>query len=252
MKFYYINNFLCEDCNGCSVACPSGAVYAAGGKRYIIHDKCTSCGVCIRTCGHNAVSIESIDAMVERMENADLYLGRIRSLEQELTAVNGKLDDLEADFGLLLVNHPSAAAVCDREGNVKLSNDRYKKISGDRSHRTAPGGENLRGLFPPEAVSDIENGGFKERCEFTTEIAGKNFGVVGIPLSAGSVLWIFDDLTDGHITAARITEALNKAVRNQVEMVRKIGTILGDGASSALNEINAALDLIEASASVKE
>ncbi|MCD8072229.1 MAG: 4Fe-4S dicluster domain-containing protein [Alistipes sp.] len=253
MKFYYINNSLCEDCDGCSLACPSAAVYAAGEKRYIIHDKCTSCGACIRSCAHNAVSIESIDAMVDRMENADIYLGRIRRLEQELAVVNNNLDNMEGDFLILLENHPSAIVISDADGNISLSNSRFNRISGNINSEMSPVWENLSLFLPAETASALgANCGTKNRGEFSVEVAGKNYALRGIPLADGRMLCVFDDLSDGYIAAARISEALERAVTSQVDMVRQIGTILGDGASSALNEINAALEIVGSSSPVKE
>jgi pyruvate formate lyase activating enzyme len=47
----------CAGCNNCLSACPRGVFSVSRGERVIRRDKCVLCGICLRVCGQNALSI---------------------------------------------------------------------------------------------------------------------------------------------------------------------------------------------------
>ncbi len=175
--------------------------------------------------------------MVERMENADLYLGRIRRLEQELAQEKERYEDTERDLATVMENYPSAAAICGCGGDIILSNSLFCDLTcGVPAEKTAVWIESaFRGQQPP-----------------AVKIEGRKYSVQTARLSGGRILLVIDDLTNPGLLAGRVAEALDAAVRRQMETVRKIGTILGDETSLTLNDINRAVSLLRSSGTVGE
>lgn len=49
----------CDRRPGCParLSCPQGAIVAEGGGYTVLEEKCTGCGVCMRVCPMNALSL---------------------------------------------------------------------------------------------------------------------------------------------------------------------------------------------------
>lgn len=251
MKFFYINNSLCTECDRCLGVCPTGAVYTDGEKRYINHDKCISCGNCMKACNDDAVEFGTVGQMVEKMERAEEYLVRLSRMERELAAVRERLTVVEASSDIMLENIPVPAFVGDRGGRIISANQRFVDISGIddlRLSEMAPNlaGENIGNIIKKDPIIlqklfTLDN----EQTTHLGEINGLKVSVKIVPLAGDTIFCMLHDLRDKNIAADQVVGLLRDSIDRKMDMVQKIGSLLGEATTTEINDINAAIKIIE-------
>lgn len=256
MKFFLINNSHCSDCNHCTVACPAGAIHTEDDRRYINYDMCNSCGNCLKECLSGAVTVEEIGSLIYKAEKSDSYLTRIRRLEKELSATRERLAMTEENTDKIIDSIPVAAVIAERGGKIITANRLLIEVCGidPLALENMPGnlsGENISTIFPLDV---------KKAIDFSvSEGAGRNHVTainrhpvsVGLyPLSGDFILCTVSDLADKNIAGEEILRVLREAIDRKVNMVQKIGALLGDEASAEINDLNTAINIIELSSEI--
>lgn len=252
MKFFHINNHLCSDCNNCTVACPAGAIYIKDDRRYIDYGRCNSCGNCIKECGNGAVTVEEISRLIEKTEKSDTYLTRIRRLEKELSVIKGRLDEAEENTDKIIGGIPVAAVVAERSGKIVTANRLFVEICDidqllleDMPENLAGGNINSFFSMDVKRIADLSVSEGRSR-DYVTAINGHPVSIGLVPLSGEFVLCTVSDLTDKNVAGEEILRVLREAIDRKMNMVQKIGALLGDEASAEINDLNTAINIIEA------
>lgn len=256
MKFFYINNSFCTECNRCVGVCPTGAICVDGEKRYINHDKCTSCGSCMKACNDDAVEFESVGQIVERMEQADNYHARVVRLEKELTQVRERLRLIEESFDKVVMLLPIAALVMERSGKIIVANQHLVDMAGIDDLRLSNmqanlAGENISGILKGDPVQLMKMSTM-EGNENIAEVNGLRVSISIAPLAGDVLFCIVRDLRDKNIAADKILELLRDSIDRKMAMVQKIGSLLGEETTTEINNINAAIKIIEGSSEENE
>lgn len=253
MDIFYINNSYCSDCNHCTVNCPAVAIHIEEGHRFIEYEKCDSCGKCLRECSGSAITAEKAGRLVAKAEKTDSYLTRIRRLEKELAATRERLALAEDNIDKIIGYIPVAAVIAERDGSITTANGTFIEICGidTLSLENMPenlSGENIANIFPADvkkAVNlSISEG---EDRNHVTVIAGKPVSVGVYRLSGEFILCTISDLSDKNIAGEEILRVLREAIDRKMNMVQKIGALLGDEASAEINDLNTAINIIELS-----
>ena len=252
MKFFYINNRLCTDCGRCTDACPTGAVYAAGEARYVNYDKCTSCGSCIRVCNAGAITVETVERMAREMEQVELYRTRIQRLENEVAALNQHLRSLEEMVRRVIRLLPVAAFVTDKEERVVAANTAlYSLVSAlspnaGRETETWEG-RSLKEIFPDEVVRLMKTVAADDGDSgYVTRIGGRELSVTYTALGQGAWLGILRDLRDPVVLGEEVVRRLRGTIDRQLSVVQKVGFLLGEEVSEAVNNLSSVIRALEA------
>lgn len=251
MKFFYINNSLCTECNRCMSVCPTGAVYRNEEKRYINHDKCISCGSCMKACNDDAVALETIGQMVEKMERSEDYLVTLSRMEKELASVRERLIVVEASCEVMLDNLPVPAFIGERNGRIISANQRFVDISGIDDLRLSEMAPNLAGEYIANIVKKdaaliqkmftLDN----SQTTYVGEIGKLKVSVKITPLSGDMVFCMVHDLRDKNIAADQVIGLLRDSIDRKMDLVQQIGSLLGEATTVEINNINAAINIIE-------
>lgn len=258
MKLFYINNSYCKDCNHCTIGCPNGAIYIEEDRRYIDYDKCNSCGKCLKGCSSGAVTVDEIGKLIIRTEKSDSYLTHIRRLEKELTVSRERLAATEDNINKIIENIPVAAIIAERNGKIITANRPVIDICGidQLSLENMPGdlsGENIMNIFPVDVkrVADLSASEGSNR-DYVTVMNGTPVSIGLSPLSGNLILFTVSDLSDKNIAGEEILRVLREAIDRKMNMVQKIGALLGDEASAEINDLNTAINIIELSSKEHE
>lgn len=252
MKFFYINNSQCTDCDRCRALCPTGAVYIAQDKRYISYDKCTSCGNCIKQCTAGAITVETLAKVNVEMERVELYRSRIQTLEHELIQSRAETREIERLFSQVVMQSPIATFVVDRHDTIVIANPALTALLSVDPLQLAQmprnlAGENIDNIFAPETVKVIRMSAADKQtqCQVMTT-AGQCVVLSLFMLSDGEILGFARDLKDRAVVAEEIIARLKETIDRKMSMVQKIGFLLGEEVSVVVNNLNTVIRIVEA------
>lgn len=254
MKFFYINNDVCLGCDNCISNCPTVAVYDSYGKKFINYDKCITCGKCYRDCQAGAITIERLEKITVQMESLDRYREQVQRLEDDKADLMYKVKNLTESIYSLIENLPVAACIADSAGEVLSYNMRFTELMSpditDSSERTQVLRFNNIAQVLPESVLNIYNKAAANAgvSGALTHMSERNVSVSVYPLSQGDLtVMVIRDLSDGGVLRDEVAGRLRATVDRKLEMVQKIGFLLGEEVSTTVENLNSVIDIIDGS-----
>lgn len=258
MKFFYINNSQCTDCNRCSESCPTSAIYVAQDKRYINYDRCTSCGICMKLCTAGAVTLESLESMTIELERVELYKSRIQTLESELIQSRAAARDAERLLSDIVMRSPVAMFVADRNNHLIIANDALTELLAvdplllvQMPHNLS--GESLSNIFSEQTIKLIRMSAAEQQGISNVEQIGERTVDISVSMLAdGAILGFVRDLSDRAVVSDEIVARLRETIDRKMSMVQKIGFLLGEEVSVVVNNLNSVIRIIESSPAAKD
>ncbi len=245
MKFLYINNELCTDCNKCTACCPTSAIYPADGKKYINYDKCISCGNCFRECTRQAISVEKIERIAREIDRLDELHARIHRLERENKKIREEIEGYRNGFSTLVQKLPVPVVVADAAGVIRFANPPFMDFISEES----PGitGQNLKEYLPEEVWRLFQNTPFGAPTEnHMVSIHGKRASVsTHFIRSRELVVGIIANLEVSFIANQETVRRIKTSIDRQMAMVQKIGFLLGEEVSDISKTLNSTLRIID-------
>lgn len=218
----------------------------------IDYDKCLVCGACYRECGQGALTVENLGKVVLRMQSLGSYRQRIQLLESEKARLAYRAKWLERSIKGVVENMPLAAFIVDSWERITVYNQSFAQLlppdltdfsSGKMELRTKEIGK----IFPLHIIELYrrrKDGGFTG-SEIST-LDGKKISVSIYPTpEIGITVMIISDLTQGDILRGEISARLRAAIDRKMEMVQKIGFLLGEELSAVAQEINSVIDILD-------
>lgn len=251
MKFFYINNSQCVDCDKCANNCPTMAIYTADKKRYINYDKCTSCGNCVKSCNIGAITVETIERMLVDVEKIELYKSRIQRLENEVSSMKNRMTAQDEYFSKVILSLPLATFVADRNNRIMIANNaliEMLSIDAFRRSELTPQlvGESFDNVFTEEFASQLKMA-FMEDDErfYTTKISETPISFNVVPLGNDIALVMVRDLSVPQVAFEEIVTLMRETIDRKMAMVQNIGSLLGEELSVVVNNLNTVINIAE-------
>ncbi len=252
MKFFYIDNDRCTECNRCLEECPTGAVYLLEGARHINYDKCVSCGTCLKSCTSGAISLERMEAVTVELAKLGRYKTRIQQLERDLALLREQAAAAKAAIQQIVMRLPVPALLMDRQGHVVAANrplyDLVAPVLGPMADTPeALVGSRLDSIFDDCVFRLFRQAALGEEItDFQVDWADRPIAVSFASLhSGGWILGLVSDLSRPEIVAPEIARRLRETVDMKMAMVQKIGFLLGEEGSAVVERLNAIIKMVE-------
>ncbi len=258
MKFFYITNSLCTECGRCEETCPTSAIFRSGDGRRISYDKCTSCGNCMKSCDSAAVTIETLESVLQDMERVEVYKERIQRLENELSSTKDDLSSAMSMFRDTLLNLPLAALVCDRFENIVFANREMSEILDLDPVILSQAAENLSGeslesVVPEEVLRALRLSTPEISGLFNVfEIGGRKILLSASRFTGGGMVVFLRDVDNPGVVGEEIIRRLQETIDRKMSMVQQIGFLLGEEVSVFVNNLNSVIGIIESTSGGKD
>lgn len=257
MKFFYINNSQCTDCDRCLQLCPTLAIYMAQEKRYINYDKCTSCGTCIKSCNVGAITVETVERIAVEMDQIEGYRDRIQRLESELSSLKERMRVIEKISTEVVMRLPVATFIADSRNRILIANPALVSLLDINPLNLAQMQQNLAGesidnVFPAEIVqllrmSQSEDGSMS----YVTEINSHRVSFAVWGMEGDLMLGVIRDLSAPGVVAQDVVAMLRETIDRKMAMVQNIGSLLGEEVSVVVNNLNRVINIVESSGDAK-
>lgn len=257
MKFFYINNSQCTDCDRCLEMCPTRAIYHVQEKRYINYDKCTSCGGCIKNCNVGAITVETIERITLEMEQIELYRDRIQRLESELSSLKERMRVGEQISTEVVMRIPVATFLMDSRNRIVTANPALIALAGINPLSLAQmppnlAGEGVENIFGQEVAQLLRLAQSEEQSmAYVTQVNLHKVALSMWALGEDMFMGVMRDLSTPGVAAHEIVAMLRETIDRKMAMVQNIGSLLGEEVSVVVNNINKVIDIVESSADAK-
>lgn len=257
MKFFYINNSQCTDCDRCSQLCPTLAIYMAQEKRYINYDKCTSCGMCIKSCNVGAITVETVERITVEMEQIEGYRDRIQRLESELSSLKERMRIIEQISTEVVVHLPVATFIADSRNRILIANPALVSLLDINPLNLAQmqqnlAGESIENVFPQEMVQLLRMSQSEEgSMSYVTQINSRRVSFAVWSMEGDLMLGVIRDLSAPGVVAQDVVAMLRETIDRKMAMVQNIGSLLGEEVSVVVNNLNRVINIVESSGDAK-
>ncbi len=189
---------------------------------------------------------EHKDDMIEK------YKERIQKLETDNAILRNQLADVTDNFLSMVHKLPLAAAVCDKYYDIVAANRRFVVMFGADADGLDDNNESLAGVnvreVVPEAIFQVLKRGVQGE-DIDSEIAhmsNKNIAVSVFSFARREMILVtVRNLYDPAVVNEDIAERLRQTIDRKMEMVQKIGALLGEEVSVVAENLNSVIKIIE-------
>ncbi|MBQ4280207.1 MAG: 4Fe-4S binding protein [Rikenellaceae bacterium] len=252
MKFFYINNERCTECNRCIDSCPTGAVYVFEGAHHINYDKCVSCGTCMKSCTSGAISLERMEALTVELGKLGQYKSRMQQLERDVALLREQVAAAKGATRQVIDRLPVAALLADRQGRVAVANRPLFELLAPALAPTVESVDALAGSRLDSLLGDYIYHLFRqaalgeEIADLIADLGGRQVSVSFASLhSGGLILGLVSDLSRPDVVGGEIARRLRETIDLKMAMVQKIGFLLGEEGSEVVKKLNSIIKMVE-------
>lgn len=185
-------------------------------------------------------------------ENIEEYKNRIQKLETENAILRSQLAGVTKNFHSVVQKLPLAAAICDKYSDIISANRNFVTMFGADIDGLNEDNESLYGVDIREVVPESINRIFKRGrageniLNEAVKLKDKDISVSVSPFAKGDmILIIVRNLYDPAAVNEDIAERLRRTIDQKMEMVQKIGFLLGEEVAVVVDNLNSVIKIIE-------